>query len=96
MWLDAGTCVASLRVGVVWSRRCPSKPVSAYERFKEAGEDIGGVRRLMELTGDAARCWLFYHIRMSASDRKVNVSCSHHSWSSSWCMAVTIEALLEG
>ena len=49
----------------------------------------------MELTGDAARCGLFYHLRMLASDRRVIVSCSHHSWSSSWCMVVTIEALLE-
>ena len=95
MWLDVGTCVAALRVGVVSSRRCPSKPVSAYERFKEAGEDIADVRRLMELTGDAARCGLFYHIRMSASNRKVIVRCSHHSRSSSWCMKVTIEVLLE-
>ena len=57
--LEAGACEGALGVGVIWSGRCPSKPVSAYERFREAGEDIGGVRTLMELDGDAVRCWLF-------------------------------------
>ena len=55
--LEVVSCVGALGVGVVSSRGRSSKPASAYERFKEAGEDIGGVRTLMEVTCDAARCW---------------------------------------
>lgn len=60
-WVDAATCVAALDLGEITSGRLPSSQVSAYERFKEAGEDIGGVRTLMELTGDNAWYWLVFH-----------------------------------
>ena len=48
--MEAATCVAAPVLGLI---RCKlsSSQVSAYERFNEAGEDIGGVRTLMELTG---------------------------------------------
>ena len=43
-------------MGVLCFCGSPSKPVSANERFKEAGEDIGGVRMLKGLDGDAGSC----------------------------------------
>ena len=55
-WLDLGGCVRASPVGVPCFCRSPSKPVSANERFKEAGEDIGGVRTLKGLDGDTASC----------------------------------------
>ena len=63
-WVEAVTYMAGLRLGSTRWGEFSFNHVSAYEHFKEAGEDIGGVRRLMELTGDAGRYWLFCHIEM--------------------------------
>lgn len=61
IWGEAAACVAALELGEITWGKLSSSQVSAYERFKEAGEDIGGVRTLMELVGDSVGYWLVFH-----------------------------------
>ena len=72
LWVETVTCLA---VPVLGSIKCrlSSSQVSAYERFKEAGEDIGGVRTLMELTSDVDRYRLFCHSKMRQTIGKASI-----------------------